>query len=161
MIQSSVILTAMLALPQFARDSLSDSERRALLEPVALAIASTARTPEEAAFLIVQGWQESRWALAVLTDHCDQMPRGMQCDPDRHGVPRAHGPWQVWTQYARTTSLAGEARFVLNQGLLGKARCASWEGAFSALHSTSTRNWPGAPRRVQTMRAVLAGWGMR
>jgi hypothetical protein len=88
-------------------------------------------------------------------------PRGQQCDPDRHGVPRAHGPFQVWTQYCRRVDLVGEARCVLGQARLGRARCASWEGAFSALKSSHICNWDGAARRVNTMRAVLAKWGQR
>jgi hypothetical protein len=83
-------------------------------------------------------------------------PRGEQCDPDRHGVPRAHGPFQTWTQYSHTTELIGEARFVLSVARLGKQRCANWEGAFSALKNSGTCNWPGATPRVQRMRVVLA-----
>lgn len=151
------VLTALLALAPWHGDrDLSREERTAMLAPVAEAISATARTTEEAAFLIADASEESHLASYVLADRCMEGPRGEQCDPDRHGVPRAHGPFQAWVQYSHTKDLVGEARFVLGQARLGKARCASWEGAFSALHSSSTCNWEGAARRVQTMRWVLA-----
>jgi hypothetical protein len=120
--------------------------------PVAVAIAQAARSREEAALLVAQGWHESRWAAYVLEGRCQDGPPGARCDEGR-----ARGPWQVW-HYCRATTTAGEARCVLATARLAVARCGSWDGAFAALAGKGGCAWSGAPRRVETMRAVLTGW---
>lgn len=154
------VLSAMLALPQFALDRADTAEeRRALYLPVAEAIATVATTREDAAFLVAQGWHESRYARAVLTGHCSDMPRGMRCDPDRNGVARARGPWQSWRVACRAEDVLGQARCVLGTAKLGLARCSSWSAAFAALSGRWTCG--ESPRRVETMRGVLATWGRK
>jgi hypothetical protein len=156
-VQPELILSAMLALPQFSEDRSDTAEqRRELYLPIATAIAAVARTNEDAAFLIAQAWHESRFARAVLTGHCELMPKGMQCDPDKHGVPRARGSWQVW-HFCKATTVEGEAKCVLSTAHLGLARCASWGGAFYAL--TGHGACGERPERVATMRRILEKWG--
>ena len=151
----TTILRVMLELGGFSLDrDLTRDERIALYQPYAVAIHRAARTDEEAAALIVQGHYESRFAKAILTGHCEQMPKGMQCDPDRHGVPRARGMWQLWN-FCKATDVNGEARCVMASMRMGLQRCSKWEGAFSALAGRGGCDWVGAPRRVQTMREVL------
>jgi hypothetical protein len=153
------ILAALLALAPWHGDrSLSRAEREAMLRPVAEAIAAASRTREDAAFLVTQGWFESKYARAVLSGHCDEMPRGMRCDPDRNGVPRARGAWQLWS-FCKATDVNGEARCVLGTAHLGLQRCGSWDAAFGAL----TGRWACTmrPERTHLMRKILAGWGKR
>jgi len=155
------ILKAMIALGGFSLDKdMPLEERTALYLPQAQAIHRAARTDEEAAALIADGFLESRFAKAILTGHCELMPKGMQCDPDKHGIPRARGAWQVW-EFCKATTPEGEARCVLGTMRMGIARCGTWEGAFSALAGRGGCNWVGAPRRVQLMRQVLAGTAKR
>lgn len=47
--------------------------------------------PDLAAMLVTVGFHESGWSLAIAAGHC----RPKQCDPDRNGVPRAHGSYQI------------------------------------------------------------------
>ena len=126
---------------------------RDLAEPVASAIDGVTAVPEERVALVTDGWFESRYARYVLEGRCLDGPRGARCDPGKDGVPRARGAWQVW-KFCKRTGMAGEARCVLDQMRLGRQRCASWEGAFSALHGP-TCGWAGATRRVQMMRRLL------
>jgi hypothetical protein len=154
------ILAAMIALGTYHADRGDTAEaRRALLLPVAEAIASVARTNEEAAALVVGAWHESHFARYVLEGRCAEGPRGAQCDPDRHGVARARGAWQVW-RFCKATDTRGEAKCVLDQMRLGVRRCAGWSGGFAALHGASCE-WSPSAARVQTMRRVLAVWGAR
>lgn len=153
----AAILSAMLALGGYAPDAGDAPEaRRALYLPVAEAIAATARTPEEAAALVSDGFYESRFARYVLEGRCADGPRGARCDPDKHGVARARGAFQVW-RYCKATDTRGEAKCVLSQMRLGLRRCSGWDGGFAALHGASCL-WAPSQRRVQVMRKILAGW---
>lgn len=147
-------LSLMLFLPAFSGDA-GDTQtaRRELYRPVAEAIDRATSNPLERAALVADGYFESRFARYVLERRCSDGPRGMRCDPDKHGVPRARGPWQVW-HYCHRDGLAGEAECVLDQMRLGRVRCASWEGAFSALKGGSC-SWPGAVPRVQLLRRLI------
>ena len=157
---AEVILLALLALPQYAADRDDSPEARCeLYRPVAVAIAETARTPEQAAALITQAWHETRLARYVLEGRCQDGPRGARCDPDKHGVPRARGPWQLWRAACKADDLRGQAKCVLGTMQLGLARCASWAGAFYALRGHWACGEDAA--REQTMRGVLARWGKR
>lgn len=152
----STILRLMVALGGFSLDrDLSKDERIELYKPTAVAIHLAARTDEEAAALTAQAYYESRFAKAILTGHCELMPKGMQCDPDRHGVPRARGAWQLW-HFCKATDANGEARCVMAIMRMGLQRCGKWEGAFSALAGRGGCDWSGAPRRVQLMRQILS-----
>jgi len=156
----TAVLAAMAALaPYHADRDDSPESRRALYMPTATAIATVARTPEEAAALIAQAWHESHFARYVLEGRCSEGPPGQRCDPDAHGVARARGPWQVWRVACRAADVAGEARCVLGQMRMGLARCSSWGGALAALDG----QWRcgDAAVRVQTMRRVLATMGGR
>lgn len=125
-----------------------------LIRPVAEVIDRVARTREERAALIADGWFESRFARYVIEGRCQDGPKGARCDPDKNGVPRARGVWQVW-HYCKGQGTEAEARCVLSQMRLGLSRCGSWEGAFSALHGPGC-GWSGARERVQLMRKLLA-----
>ena len=146
---SAAILSAMLRLAPFSADHFEPSEREALYLPIARAIATVAKTPEEAAALISDGWHESKFSRAVLTGQCS----GHQCDKGK-----ARGAWQVWA-WCKATDATGEARCVLSQMRLGLERCGAWEGAFGAL--TGSWSCVSMPARVQTQRQVLAYWGNR
>lgn len=130
-----------------------DNDREALLRPVAHAIDSVGHTREERAALIADAYTESSFARYVLEGRCSDGPPGQRCDPDAHGVARARGPWQVW-HYCQKNGLEGEAECVVRLLRMGHSRCASWEGAFAALHGPSCQ-WAPAMRRVQLMQRLL------
>ena len=146
------VLAAMLALGGYQPDAgMPIEERVTLYRPTVAAIVAAARTDEEAAALVALGWHESRFARYVLEDRCQDGPKGARCDEGR-----ARGPWQVWGRWCRAVDRASEARCALATLRLGKQRCASWEGGFAALAGHPSCEWPGARKRVQTMRRVLA-----
>lgn len=79
------ILYAILAFPVFHEDDGCD-EKRAQLEAVANAVATVARTPDEAAFLLAWGKAETNFSLRIHRGECRQW----ECDSGR-----ARGPWQA------------------------------------------------------------------
>ena len=158
----AVILAALLRLAPWHQDHDAPEARRALLEPIAAAIAATARSREEAAALVAVGWSETKFARAVLEGHCDRMPAGSRCD---HG--RARGPWQVhaWCRDAwalpdgSPEAYTPAARCVLRALRGGLQRCSSWHGAMAALlGGGGCRDFARADAYEQTMRTVLGWW---
>jgi hypothetical protein len=145
-------LAVMLLLSPWHGDQ-GDENRGSLLQPLAIAIDNIGHTREERAALIADAYAESSLARYVLEGRCSDGPPGQRCDPDQHGVARARGPWQVW-HYCHKPGLEGEAECVVQLLRLGKHRCASWEGAFAALHGPSCQ-WAPATQRVQLMRRLL------
>ena len=79
------ILLAILAFPVFHEDAQTD-EKRAQLEAIAGAVASVAKTPDEAAFLLAWGNAESNFSLRIHRGDCNHW----ECDGGR-----ARGPWQA------------------------------------------------------------------
>jgi hypothetical protein len=151
--------------------------REAMLEPIADAIAAAvsepvggfdARTLAAAALSI--GWHESRFASYVIEGRCTDGPAGARCDLDRHGKPRARGPWQVWrvacpAAYAHPAgsreSLEAEASCAVRLVAGAYYRCRSrhphsdWAGAFSGYGGiVCTR--PNSPARARTMSGFRA-----
>ena len=155
------ILPALLRLPQWSLDHDTNEERIELLTPVAEAIHLEAHSAEEAAALISHSWKETKNARLVLTGHCDQMPKGQQCDGGK-----ARGPFQVhrWCTAAwdfpdgTLDSYRGGAHCVLRALRFGYINCHTWEGAFAGLRGKVVCDWDRAPSYVETQTLVLVWW---
>src|SRR5512143_4111872 len=91
-VETKVVLAVLLALAPYRPDVKAHVDRKALLIPVASAIAHAARNYTEAAALIALGKHETSYAAYVVTGHCKDGPKGARCDG---GLAR--GPWQVWS----------------------------------------------------------------
>ena len=79
------ILFTILAFPPFHEDTQTE-DKRAQLEAVAHAIASVARSADEAAFLLAWGKAETNFSLRIHRGEC----RHWECDGGK-----ARGPWQA------------------------------------------------------------------
>jgi len=153
------VLAVLLFLAPWHHDrGLTPEQRVALLTPVATAIVHATQDRQEIAFLVAQGWHESKFAGLVLQGRCTEMPRDQRCDPDRHGRPQSVGPWQVKGRWCRgADTLEGQAACVLKLARLGRKRCkGSWEAAFAAQRGAGVCESRQAPRRYATMRDVTA-----
>lgn len=150
------VLFALLSLiPWHGDRALSYEERVELLTPVAQAIVAVARTKDEAAFLAAQAWHETKLAALVVNGMCDLMPRGQQCDPDRHGAAQSHGPWQAKHRWCDVRSLESQAACALRMARRGFSRCKTWEGAFAAQLGSGACTSPRSAERVLTMTRML------
>ncbi len=158
-----LILTVLLSLPAHGTDAGEHPDARELrLAPVASAISTAARTTQEAAALIAQGFGESGFAGYVIEDRCHEGPKGARCDPDRQGRARARGPWQVWAVAcpdawalpAGHASLHLEARCAVRLLRGGRQRCGDWEGAFASMGGGARCTSARAPARVRSMGAA-------
>jgi hypothetical protein len=81
----NAILSIILALPLFHEDAESQGKREQL-EAVARAVASTAQTRDEAAFLLAWAKAETQFSLRIHRGQCRQW----ECDRGK-----ARGPWQA------------------------------------------------------------------
>ncbi len=164
-VAASAIRHALEALPIFFLDRSVPADVRApMLDREAVVISTVARNDVEAAFLVAQLDAESHTSLDVFRGNCSALPRGMRCDPDRHGVPRASGPWQAWLQFCpkaqpfaidSVEGLTEQARCVLRQARGGLQRCRSWEGAFAATLGTASCTGASGADRARVMRRAL------
>jgi hypothetical protein len=155
------ILAALLRLPQSFLDHDTPEERIELLTPVSESIFLEARNDEEAAALIAHSWNETKNARLVLTGHCDQMPKGQQCDGGK-----ARGPFQVhrWCTDAwevpdgTLESYRAGAHCVLKTLRFGYAHCHTWEGAFAGLRGQAVCDWDRSEAYAKVQKQVLVWW---
>jgi hypothetical protein len=147
------LLGAALTFPAWHGDRQEDPELRAeLYRPTMVAIASVARSRQEASVLLAQAIEDTHLARYVLEGRCKDGPPGQRCDNGH-----ARGPFQVHG-WCTATDLRGEARCALRAALGGQARC---EGrSLTPLHAAFVGlaarecNWRGADHRVQTARKI-------
>jgi hypothetical protein len=169
-VSPEAILAVLLGLPlwQGDRDD-TDEARRALLEPVAVAISAASDDRQVVAAVITQGLRESRYARAVIENRCHEMPAGARCDEDSCGNPRARGPWQLWHRACPSAyefgagtpeSLAAEAKCIARLWRGGFRRCQGLHpagdvaGAFAALRGGASCQSRTAGERARTMQTV-------
>jgi hypothetical protein len=170
-VSPDAILAVLLGLPlwQGDRDD-TDEARRALLEPVAVAISAASDDRQVVAAVITQGLRESRYARAVIENRCHEMPAGARCDEDECGNPRARGPWQLWRVACRSAyeygagtqeSLIEEAACIARLWRGGLRRCqglhpdGDMAGAFAALRGGVSCQSRTAGERSRTMQTVM------
>jgi len=170
-VSPEAILAVLLGLPlwQGDRDD-TDEARRALLEPVAVAISAASDDRQVVAAVITQGLRESRYARAVIENRCHEMPAGSRCDEDDCGNPRARGPWHLWRvacpsayEYGAGTqeSLIEEAACIARLWRGGLRRCqglhpdGDMAGAFAALRGGVSCQSRTAGERSRTMQTVM------
>lgn len=134
MVSPEAVLAVLLSLPTWQGDR-DDTEaaRRALLEPVAVAVAASSEEPRVVAAVVTQGLRESRYARYVIENRCHEGPAGARCDEDECGNPRARGPWQLWRVACPSAYEYGAGT---QESLLEEARCIA-------------RLWHGGLRRCQ------------
>jgi hypothetical protein len=151
-----MIMGVMLAMPPGIGDERdAEDERRAFLEPVAIAIHQVANESPNpirtAAILLALGRNETRFARYVVEGRCQDGPPGMRCDwSKRHNRPVARGPFQVhpWCTEAwalpetSLESLAAGARCAVSLVQRALKRCLrgkheAWAGAFAVYRGQS------------------------
>ena len=157
MVAADLILAAMLSLPPSALDaSDTEEEREALFRPVAEAIAEVAKNDRQAALLIAQGWEDSKFSRRVLEYRCHEMPAGQRCD-----AGKSVGAFQVSARWCRPASVVDEARCALKAAGGGMTRCKDHSispiaGAFVGLGGMGRPcNWTKAEERAATYKRVL------
>lgn len=122
----AVVLAVMLSLAQAWEDRAETPAQRAeLLTPWADAIATEARSTDEAAALVAVSWHESGgYARWVVEGRCHERPKA--CD---HG--RAKGPFQVHG-WCKATDPAGQTACARSLLAFSFRRCHTWARAFGA-----------------------------
>lgn len=79
------VVLAALGLITMSHEDSAGAEKTAQVTAIAYEVAAQARTPQEAAFILAWGENETHYALRIHSGSC----RRWECD---HG--RARGPWQ-------------------------------------------------------------------
>jgi hypothetical protein len=151
-------LLAMLALAVAWVDRGESPEaRRELFRPVAEAIDAEAKTPRQKAFLIAQGFEDTKFARYVIEDRCLDGPKGQRCDEGR-----SHGPFGVSVKYCPSKDFRVQAHCALKAAWGGAQRCKdhslspphAWFVGTAGMGRSCA--WPGADRRVATFQRILA-----
>lgn len=175
---SEAILSVLLQLPALRteRDEPAE-ERSARLSVVAAQIAGVVGNRprgvdevEWAAALITQAKAESGFAKYVAEGRCQDGPVGAQCDPDKRGVARARGYWQMWAVTCKKAWLAevgseeevrASALCATRVMLSGYVSCTgpgkdSWQGAFIRGGGGVSCVGPRGEKRVASFRRILS-----
>lgn len=161
---ASIILRVLLALPPHQEDT-DWPYRDAELQPLAEAIAQTAKTPQEAAGLVTVAYEESRLARYVGDGRCHEGPPGARCDNGR-----ARGYFQLWQvacpqayRFKAGTIASLKAEVVCARRLLvsGYKRCqsvnpaGSWAGAFAIYGTGHSCEAPWSEHRQSVFYTIL------
>jgi hypothetical protein len=157
-VTAAQVLSAMLSLPQYVGDRGESLEQRtALYLPIAESIARVAKNDRQAALLIAQAHEDSKFARYVIEGRCSEGPPGVRCDEGR-----SYGVYQVSVRYCPDRDLDGQARCALKAAGGGVERCHG--RGVTPIHSLfvglagggRSCTWEGADQRVRTYRKVLA-----
>jgi hypothetical protein len=168
------VLNTLLARPVHVldRDEPTDARRaRFSIAAQGIAIASKG-DPHSAALLVAQFDGESKGARYVWEDRCADGPKGARCDPDRKGVARARGPFQVWAYCTEAwkhpvgslEEVTAAASCTLRLMRSGAKRCSSngysaLEGSFAGARGGASCRPPRAAERIKTYRWALGRLG--
>jgi hypothetical protein len=171
---ATAILSTLLARPVHVLDRDEPAESRKARFAVAaqgIALASKGNA-HEAALLIAQFDGESKGARYVWEDRCHDGPPGARCDPDRKGVARARGAFQVWAYCKEAWAypvgsleeVTAAARCTLRLMRSGAKRCSAngystIEGSFAGARGGAACVTKRTPERVRTYRWALARLG--
>lgn len=95
-----------------------------------------------AALLIGKAAYETHLAEYVHEGRCAEGPRDARCDPDSHGVARAHGLWQQW----RMSIYPQSDWDAMNDATLAATRLSAWHAlTLLAGKMHSCPQYPGDP----------------
>lgn len=164
MIAPASIVAAFALLPS----SYEQGDVAAVSEEIAIVSANRV----EAATLMALAYHETKLAKLVMEGHCDQLPKGMQCDSGKAlGVFQLHkeacpAAWALATPNGgpegQRESLHEQARCAIRllrwNAQRGKGVAPTpLHGAFSG-YAAQDWNWKGAEERVHTVERLLKKW---
>lgn len=160
MIQSAVILAALLRLSPYSGDHETAAERAARLAPVADAISAVVRSRSEVAMMLALGLHESGFSALVQAGKCSELGIRKACDNGK-----ARGVFQLHAEAYRfadgsVESLRAEAgcaiRLLRWNAERGKEHTLTPQHAAFCGYAAKAWSWPDANRRVKTAREILA-----
>lgn len=96
-VSAAAIVTWLLSHPGWTDRNIPAEQRAPMLQRYAAAIAAEDLDAKEAATVLAQGYEDTKFAFLVLADRCDEMPKGQRCDNGR-----ARGPFGLHRSACRS-----------------------------------------------------------
>jgi hypothetical protein len=164
MIKPAIIVAAFALLPS--------SYEQGDVQAVSKEIAAVAANRVEAATLMALAYHETKLSKLVMEGHCDQLPKGMQCDGGKAlGVWQLHkeacpAAWALATPNGgpegQRESLHEQARCAIRllrwNAKRGKGAAPSELRAAFAGYAARPWDWEGAEVREKTVERLLRKW---
>lgn len=88
MVSAAAIAAWLLGHPGYLDRNMPPEQRAPMVQRYADAMAAEDLNADEAATLLAQGYEDTKFAFLVLADRCDEMPAGQRCDGGK-----ARGPF--------------------------------------------------------------------